>query len=451
MIETSVAGTPFEVRDLDEEWLLDAAREAEVQARMAERRKVRLAAQWCVLHEIPAGSENAATWADDPGGMGCPEPLGGPGTPQLAAFSPEPFASALGISSLSGMALLADVLDLVHRLPLIHARVEELAVPVWKARKVATWTHQLSAAAAAFVDAELAPVLERRGLVTIERVVAAAIARFHPELLAERERRGRAGWDVRVIHPSPTMAEGTSTLDAQADSVDLDRFAGVVGEIARLLGRAGDTDTLGQRKAKTLGLLADLHAGADLDELIATVAAHSAAAADDPAAPPAGSRVGVRPRRAILHLSPDDLAGGVVGVEEYGPATLATVRAWLADARVTVQPVLDLAEVTWAVDEHDPPAAMADLVRLRDPHCVFPWCDRDARACDLDHVTAYQEHGPLGQTTPANLAPLCRRHHRCKTSGRWRYRRNPDHSYTWTGPHGHRYHVTQKGTQRLDP
>ncbi len=37
---------------------------------------------------------------------------------------------------------------------------------------------------------------------------------------------------------------------------------------------------------------------------------------------------------------------------------------------------------------------------------------------------------------PDNLACLCRRHHRAKTLGLWRYTRTPDGSYLWHGPHG---------------
>ena len=95
---------------------------------------------------------------------------------------------------------------------------------------------------------------------------------------------------------------------------------------------------------------------------------------------------------------------------------------------------------------------MRELVILRDGHCVFPWCAVDARACDQDHIDPYvpmDEGGPPGQTHPANLAPLCRRHHRCKTSGRWRYRRRHDGSYEWHGPHGRSYLVTPHGTLRL--
>ena len=77
---------------------------------------------------------------------------------------------------------------------------------------------------------------------------------------------------------------------------------------------------------------------------------------------------------------------------------------------------------------------------------MFPWCTKDARHCDLDHIDAYDEDGPPGQTHPENLAPLCRRHHNCKTAGLWRYHRHPDGTYTWHSPTGRTYTVTRSGT-----
>jgi hypothetical protein len=111
---------------------------------------------------------------------------------------------------------------------------------------------------------------------------------------------------------------------------------------------------------------------------------------------------------------------------------------------------------TEAVDAHDPPAWMREVVILRDAHCVFPGCPVDARACDLDHLEPYRpmdDGGPPGQTSPANLACLCRRHHRAKTFAGWRYRRLPDPpdetggrppgtTYEWTSPHLRTYRVT---------
>ena len=96
---------------------------------------------------------------------------------------------------------------------------------------------------------------------------------------------------------------------------------------------------------------------------------------------------------------------------------------------------------------------MREVVILRDGHCVFPWCTRDARSCDLDHIEPYvpiDEGGPPGQTAPTKLAALCRRHHRAKTARRWRYRRERDGTYTWHGPHGLAFRVTRDTTTRLD-
>ena len=50
--------------------------------------------------------------------------------------------------------------------------------------------------------------------------------------------------------------------------------------------------------------------------------------------------------------------------------------------------------------------------------------------------------GPPEQTSPANLACLCRRHHRLKTFTAWTYQRLPDSAYVWTDPHGHTYRTT---------
>jgi 5-methylcytosine-specific restriction endonuclease McrA len=121
---------------------------------------------------------------------------------------------------------------------------------------------------------------------------------------------------------------------------------------------------------------------------------------------------------------------------------------WLGTGRFTLQPVLDLAW-TDAVDQHDPPAWMRELVMLRDRHCVHPYCHRSARDCDVDHIEAYVEMddgGPPGQTRPDNLAPLCRRHHRAKTHHGWTYLRHADGSYAWASPQGHRYLVDTRGT-----
>ena len=123
------------------------------------------------------------------------------------------------------------------------------------------------------------------------------------------------------------------------------------------------------------------------------------------------------PATLYLHVDARHLEEGTGGgtIERLGAGTLDLLQEWLSSVgSVRVQPVLDLGRDD-AVDRHDPPGWMQTLVILRDRHCVFPGCRIDARRCDLDHIQAYDEHGPPGQTHPRNLAPLCRRHHNAKT------------------------------------
>ena len=101
---------------------------------------------------------------------------------------------------------------------------------------------------------------------------------------------------------------------------------------------------------------------------------------------------------------------------------------------MTIRPVLDLAEeLSTAV--HDPTPTMREQVWALYPQCVFPDCERPSRSCDLDHRTPW----PLGQTTISNLFPLCRTHHRFKTTGGWRYIALDRDTIVWVSPMGRVY------------
>ncbi len=458
MIETDAMGAPIEVRDLDAEWLLALACEAATECWKAERRRLRLAAQWCVLH--PATEETGfVTWCDKglPGLDASDQALGGEGTPLVAAFTPEPFAAALGVSTLSGLQLLADALDLQHRLPRIWAAVEALRVAPWKARKIAQATHHLSKAAAASVDSQLADRIGSCGWRAIETAVAQAIATYDSHLLEAREKQGRDAWRVRLYHRGIGTDggddwAGTSHLEVTGDTLDLTCFHDLVCDQAAQLKALGDTDTLDVRKAKAVGVIANRQAALDLGTLLdGTSGVETVQTVNQQS---------VAKTKLYLHLTLTDLLGpdsgdgttsaGFGTVERFGPATIARIKDWAGRSRVTIQPVLDMGR-TDAVDAHDPPAWMRELVILRDRHCVFPWCNRDARACDVDHITAYDETGPPGQTRPDALAALCRRHHRAKTFRRWCYHRTPSGDYQWTGPQGQTYLVTPTGTVSVPP
>jgi hypothetical protein len=93
-------------------------------------------------------------------------------------------------------------------------------------------------------------------------------------------------------------------------------------------------------------------------------------------------------------------------------------------------------------------ATLAEQVRLRDRHCVYPYCTRPARLCDLDHVIAYDDGGT---TESSNLACLCRLHHRLKTHGGWSYQMLELGVFLWRSPYGYLYRRDANGTEDLTP
>ncbi|MFS3128132.1 HNH endonuclease signature motif containing protein [Nocardioides sp. Bht2] len=463
MIEIDATHTPYEVTDLDAGCLLGTVSQDHVRALKAMRRQLRLAHQWCVLNPVVDGGA-AASWSDDPAlaSLELDDVLGGPGTPAVAAFAAEEFAVAANLTRQGTMSLLADALDLHHRLPRLWAKVELLEVPGWKARRVAELTRKLSAEAAAWFDTQLAAG-ERYGWPTIERTLAMAVAKFHPELI--RDKTGplsKADWDVTLTHkygPEGT-AWGTSTLDVVGDSLDLARFHDLVCEEAEKLRRAGDADTLGQRKAKALGSIAEAQDTLDLGGLDKLDHRGSVDRACRDHSPASTARPPRRGLRVFVHTTLADLFGtddlAIADADRLGPVLVEQLTDWLKchGSIASITPVIDLNR-TGAVDRHDPPAWMAEQVRQRDPHCVFPHCARSSADADLDHITAYDAgtselRGPPGQTTPENLAPLCRRHHLAKTHGRWKYQRTRDGNYFWTDPHQNAWLVTALSTIQLD-
>ncbi|HYJ28014.1 MAG TPA: HNH endonuclease signature motif containing protein [Nocardioides sp.] len=442
--DTHARARATDLADLADGALLSEASDVEGLLREAEVHKLRVAYQWAIAHpaldacETPSGPTL-------PSVLTAPETLGGDGTPTVAAFTPEPLAVALGCSPASASTLIADALDLHHRLPLLWDQTRAHLVPAWKARRVAARTRPLSVEAARWVDRQIAGRVSSLSLPALDRVVAEAAARCDGEEQVDREAAARLSWDVVLVHPDPHRYAGTSELHASGDTLDLTRFHDVVCAEAEALGALGDTDDLGMRKAKALGVIADAQARLDLTSLLAT-------------GDPAGHQAALGRRdakvRLYLHASLADVVAGdscaTGSAEGIGPVTLDLVRDWAGRARVTVQPVLHVAaDDRWSVDRHDPPPRMAEEVRLRDESCVFPWCGRSARQCDLDHRTPFEDPGdggPPGQTSPDSLAPLCRRHHRVKTSESWSYERVGPGTYLWAGPAGLSVLVTPRGT-----
>jgi hypothetical protein len=77
-------------------------------------------------------------------------------------------------------------------------------------------------------------------------------------------------------------------------------------------------------------------------------------------------------------------------------------------------------------------SAQRTALAVRDGGCVFPGCARPLAWCEAHHLRHWLHGGP---TDLANLALLCRAHHRAVHEGGWRLQRHPDGQLTAVPPH----------------
>jgi hypothetical protein len=92
-------------------------------------------------------------------------------------------------------------------------------------------------------------------------------------------------------------------------------------------------------------------------------------------------------------------------------------------------------------EKYTPPQELVDYLLARDRICRFPGCRRTGQGSDIDHAHSWETGG---ETNPANLGLLCRRHHRMKTHGGWSLESNPDGSCLWKSPQGKIFFVPSR-------
>jgi hypothetical protein len=243
---------------------------------------------------------------------------GGAGCPEIAEFAPIEFGAVMGMSPTAAKAYLDDALGLRHRLPLTFARVLAGDAEVWKARKVARACRALSEQAPALVDQRVADIVNTVTPVRLDTIVDAALWQADPaaaQAAAEEQARSRGVWVKR------SDDHGTKSFWVRAAAGDVIRFDATIDDIAQALRALGDTDTLNQRRAKAIGIIADPALAHELLEVahhLAKTHTHNTTATD--AGHPTSDNTGDNATQHGAHGEDDGAASGTQG-EDDGAAS----------------------------------------------------------------------------------------------------------------------------------
>jgi hypothetical protein len=132
----------------------------------------------------------------------------------------------------------------------------------------------------------------------------------------------------------------------------------------------------------------------------------------------------------------------VTGTSRASPDTTrqaAALAEFLRDLNLTFTPIAKgSCDHASREDRYTPSRTLKDLIRARTSRCTAPGCGAQAVFCDLDHTLPY----PAGITCQCDLAPACRRHHRCKQAPGWHLTQPQPGVMHWTTPSG-RSHTTK--------
>lgn len=384
-------------------------------------------AAWCA-----AGAAVALVDAVGPEPISFDAPLSG----QVIDPAREELALALRMTPNSMGNRMGAARELVAN-PALLELVETAAISSWAARLVVLELGDLTPEQGAEVVADVCERVSRRlasgrrawNSAEVGRAARMARRRVCPD--SDQEARQRA-FSRRRVQVFPDR-NGMASLVADLDEVAAHRIHRRLSAIANGLADPTDARTKDQMRAD---VLVDLLLGATggpaarvhMDEPGSSAHPDQDAHADprdadpsadrDPVADLGAARGAPRPEvqvivtlETLMCLADDPaMIPGVGPVPADVARTLAADgrwNAWVADASGAI--------VATGSRGYVPGAALARLVRAREPYCRMPGCRQAAIRCDLDHTVPY----PRGATTAANLGPLCRRHHVLKTHMGW--------------------------------
>ncbi|MFL6129629.1 MAG: DUF222 domain-containing protein [Mycobacteriales bacterium] len=350
---------------------------------------------------------------------------GDPGVPQISEFAVDEVASALRLTRPTAGMRVQLAVELAGRLAATATALRAGSIDVPKARAIVDAVTGLDDTLATAVQERVLPRAGQQTTGQLRASLSRAVLANDPAAAEIRHRQAVAG---RLVTVRP-LADGMAGLWALLPA---DGAAALYARLDRLARRAAADDPrpMDARRA---------------DALLALTLTDATTDATTDVTPTRGDTAGPPPVPARVHVTVS--AGTALGLADqpghlagHGPVPASMARRLAATGawrKVTIDPATGAATDVGRT-RYTPSAALADLIRTRDITCRFPGCRQPAHCCDIDHVTPW----PTGPTTAANLATLCRHHHRLKHRTNWQVEADDPATLTWTSPTGHRYTTT---------
>jgi hypothetical protein len=337
-------------------------------------------------------------------------------------------AAVMSVPESTAGDLLATADTLTRLLPGTLAALGEGRFSDRHARVIVTAAKDLPAEVVPVFEAAVLPSAAVLTAPKLTRRVQIVAARLHPRELIDRHVeafKGRSVWLEPETDGMAVVCHRTSAVNAVAV---LDR----VTRIAKSRLQAdGEMRTMGQISSDVLS-----------DLLLDDGVVLPADPGDTDLRQPKLHR-GIRPQvhvtvPVLTAIGRSDQPGELEG---YGPIDAETARRVAGTAsgffRILTDPETGVA-LSVGRSQYEVPASLRRYLQVRDGTCRFVGCNRQAKYSDVDHTVAWQDGG---ETCAANLAHLCRGHHRMKHATEWRVEQSPGGGgvLDWRSPSGGRF------------
>ncbi|QIM20919.1 HNH endonuclease [Phycicoccus sp. HDW14] len=308
----------------------------------------------------------------------------------------------------------------------LHAAMAAGRLDAYRAGVVAHELEEVPAEVAATVITSIDDAFDREDGPRLRRRVRRVLAQISPDLLRQRAVRARSESSLQRWVDEP----GVDTWHGTFPSEEACAAWAAIDALAQQYLADGTCERIDRARAKALTDLVTSNATIDVQVVLTTAATPGRDASAVQASPAGGPGDlvevgGIRAGDPVLVRR--DWLERAIAVTARGRTGRPRVLACDPGTGAATDPTGDLSTAVYR-----PSARLAAFVRARDRHCRFPGCHVAARYCDLDHVRPH----PAGPTSAANLACLCRRHHRVKQRPGWRAALHPDATMTWTDPTG---------------